>query len=231
MQIQDSIAFVTGANRGVGKVFTDALLARGATTVYAAARNPETITDPRLTPVRLDVTDPESVAAAAVLAADATLVVNNAGISIPGSALTSPDVAEVRRQFETNLFGVLHVTRSFAPVLGRNGGGALVNMLSALSWATTPQLNGYSASKAAAWSLTNATRGELQSQGTQVVGVHVGYIDTDMSADVDAPKVTPASVVEQVLDALEAGAVEVLADELTGHVKAGLSGTPEALFF
>ncbi|WP_426244928.1 SDR family oxidoreductase [Nocardioides sp. LHG3406-4] len=223
MQISESVAFVTGANRGLGKAFTDALVARGATTVYAAARNPDTITDPRLTPVRLDVTDPASVAAAASLAGDADLVINNAGISRGGSVLGA-DVADVRAQLETNLLGPLEVTRAFAPVLARNGGGALVNVLSALSWMSFSSLAGYSASKAAAWSLTNATRAELRGQGTLVVGVHMGYVDTDMAASVEGPKADPVDVVTQVLDAVEAGQDEVLGDDVARQVRAALSG-------
>jgi NAD(P)-dependent dehydrogenase (short-subunit alcohol dehydrogenase family) len=195
--------------------------------VYAGARDPQTVvaTDPRVVPVQLDVTDHDSVYAAAALAGDVDLLVNNAGIS-DGTSVFGPDgVDSLRRQLETNTLGPLQMTRAFAPALEANGGGAVVNMLSVLSWVTFPSTSAYSASKAAAWSVTNASRGELRAQGTQVVGVHVGYLDTDMAAHVDGPKTDPADLARQVLDAVEAGADEVLGDDLSRGVKAGLSGS------
>jgi NAD(P)-dependent dehydrogenase (short-subunit alcohol dehydrogenase family) len=227
MDVKGSTAIVTGANRGLGKAIVTELLSRGAVKVYAGARDPESVeaADPRVVPVRLDVTDERSVYAAAELASDVDLVVNNAGIS-DGVSVFGPDgVESLRRQFETNAVGPLHMTRAFAPVLEANGGGAVVNVLSVLSWVTTPRLSGYSASKAAAWSITNATRGALREQGTQVVGVHVGFLETDMAAKVDGPKTDPADLARQVVDALEAGADEVLGDELSRGVKAALSGS------
>jgi NAD(P)-dependent dehydrogenase (short-subunit alcohol dehydrogenase family) len=224
LQIAGSVALVTGANRGLGRALAEHLLDRGAKTVYAAARNPATITDPRLTPVALDVTDPASVAAAAEQLTDVTLVVNNAGVSGAGSLLGAADLAGARAEFETNFWGPVLVTRAFAPVLAANGGGALVNVLSVLSWVALPTTGAYSASKAAAWSLTGSARAELQDQGTLVVGVHVGYMDTDMAAHVPGPKLAPADLAGQILDAVEAGREEVLGDELSQQVKAGLSG-------
>jgi NAD(P)-dependent dehydrogenase (short-subunit alcohol dehydrogenase family) len=224
LQIAGSVALVTGANRGLGRALAEHLLDRGAKTVYAAARNPATITDPRLTPVALDVTDPASVAAAAQRLTDVTLVVNNAGVSGAGSLLGAADLAGARAEFETNFWGPVLVTRAFAPVLAANGRGALVNVLSVLSWVALPTTGAYSASKAAAWSLTNSARSELQDQGTLVVGVHVGYMDTDMAAHVPGPKLAPADLAGQILDAVEAGREEVLGDELSQQVKAGLSG-------
>ncbi|WP_431903293.1 SDR family oxidoreductase [Nonomuraea sp. bgisy101] len=215
MKIDGSVALVTGANRGLGAAFARALLERGAKTVYAGARDPSTVTDPRLVPVRLDVTDPAQVTAAAELCGDTDLLVNNAGVLGP------PE-----REMATNYLGVLAMSRAFAPVLARNGGGALVNMLSVLSFLTFPQVATYAASKAAAWSLTNALRMELREQGTLVVGVHAGYIDTDMAARVDAPKLAPAEVVAMALDGVEAGLTEVLADELSRNAKAALSQPP-----
>jgi len=226
--IDQSTVLVTGANRGLGKAFTEALLAAGAT-VYAGARDPESITTPGATAVRLDVTDPASVAEAAARLGDVTVVINNAGIGRGGSVLTSDSLDGFRDELETNVIGPLHVTRAFAPVLARNGGGAVVNILSALSWMTSPSVGGYSASKAAAWSLTNVTRGELRAQGTLVVGVHVGYMDTDMAAHVDAPKLAPAELVLQVIEALEKGEDEVLGDETSRFVKSVLSGPPAQL--
>ncbi|MEU6781783.1 SDR family oxidoreductase [Nonomuraea angiospora] len=226
MKISGSVALVTGANRGLGAAFAQALLDRGARTVYAAARNPDTITGTNLTPIELDVTDPAAVAAAAERCADVDLLVNNAGISRSGSS----DLDSARAEMDTNYFGTLSMSRAFAPVLARNGGGALVNVLSVLSFITMPQASGYAASKAAAWSLTNALRLELKEQGTHVLGVHAGYIDTDMAAHVTGPKITPAEVVAQALDALETGAYEVLADAISRQSKAGLSGELERLY-
>jgi NAD(P)-dependent dehydrogenase (short-subunit alcohol dehydrogenase family) len=224
LQIAGSVALVTGANRGLGRALAEHLLDRGAKTVYAAARNPASITDPRLTPVALDVTDPDAVAAAAERLTDVTLVVNNAGVSGAGSLVGSPDLAGARAEFETNFWGPVRVTRAFAPVLAANGGGALVNVLSVLSWVALPTTGAYSASKAAAWSLTASARNELRDQGTLVVGVHMGYLDTDMAAHVPGPKLAPGELAGQILDAVEAGREEVLGDELTRQVKAGLSG-------
>jgi NAD(P)-dependent dehydrogenase (short-subunit alcohol dehydrogenase family) len=224
MDISGTTALVTGATRGLGRAVAEELLDRGAKTVYAAVRDPGSVTDERLTPIHLDVTDPESVFAAARVATDVELVVNNAGIAGSGSVLAPQGVESLRRQLETNAIGPLHVIRAFAPYLEANGGGAIVNVLSVLSWVTMAPTSGYSASKAAAWSLTNAARGELRAQGTHVVGVHVGYLDTDMAAHVEGPKTDPADLARQILDAVESGADEVLGDELTRAVKAGLSG-------
>ena len=224
MDISGTTALVTGANRGLGRAIAEELLDRGAKTVYAAVRDPGSVTDERLTPIHLDVTDPDSVFAAAQVATDVELVVNNAGIAGSGSVLAPQGVESLRRQLETNAIGPLHVIRAFAPYLEANGGGAVVNVLSVLSWVTMAPTSGYSASKAAAWSLTNAARGELRAQGTQVVGVHVGYLDTDMAAHVEGPKTDPADLARQILDAVENGDDEVLGDELTRAVKAGLSG-------
>ena len=224
MDISGTTALVTGANRGLGKAIAEALVDRGAKTVYAAVRDVGSVTDTRLTPVHLDVTDPASVIAAAELAADVDLVVNNAGIAGSGSVFAPDGVDALRRQLETNAIGPLLVARAFAPYLEANGGGAIVNVLSVLSWVTMAPTSGYSASKAAAWSITNATRGELRAQGTHVVGVHVGYLDTDMAAHVDGPKTDPADLARQILDAVENGDDEVLGDDLSRGVKAGLSG-------
>jgi NAD(P)-dependent dehydrogenase (short-subunit alcohol dehydrogenase family) len=229
MEISGTTALVTGANRGLGKAIAEALLDRGAKTVYAAVRDLGSVTDPRLTPVHLDVTDPASVFAAAALATEVELVVNNAGIAASGSVFAPDGVDSLRRQLETNAIGPLLVARAFAPTLEANGGGTIVNILSVLSWVTMAPTSGYSTSKAAAWSITNATRGELKAQGTHVVGVHVGYLDTDMAAHVDGPKTDPADLARQILDAVEDGDDEVLGDDLSRGVKSGLSGPVAAL--
>ncbi|MEV4801569.1 SDR family oxidoreductase [Nonomuraea sp. NPDC049421] len=226
MKITDSVALVTGANRGLGATFARALLERGARKVYAAARNPASITDPDLTPIALDVTDQAAVAAAAELCGDVSLLINNAGVSHSHD----PGPAAARAEMEVNYFGTLAMSGAFAPVLARNGGGALVNVLSVLSYLTFPRVTTYAASKAAAWSLTNALRLELLEQGTQVVGVHAGYIDTDMAANIDGPKISPEDVVGATLDGLESGAYEVLADDVSRQARSGLSGGLELLY-
>lgn len=223
--IAGSVALVTGTSRGLGRHFARALLERGAARVYATARRPEAVDVPGARVLALDVTDPASVARVAAAAPDVTLVINNAGISA-GQDLVTGDVDVIRRELETNFFGTLHVVRAFAPVLARNGGGAVLNVLSALSFTNYPGANGYAASKAAAWSLTNGVRLELAGQGTQVTGLVVGSVDTDMMAGYDVPKSDPADVVAAALDGLESGAPEVLADDDSRALKAALSGAP-----
>jgi len=229
MQIEGSVALVTGANRGIGKAFTDALLDRGAAKVYAAARDVATITDPRVVPVQLDVTDFGRVAAVAQELADVEIVVNNAGIGQVGFPLEA-SLESVRAQLETNYLSLIASTQAFAPVLARNGGGAFINMLSVVSWIASPRLATYAASKSAAWSYTNAARIELGQQNTQVVGVHVGFVDTDLTAALDAPKVSAATVADSALDALEAGEPEAIVDDVSRAVKAGLSDDQNALY-
>lgn len=225
MELHNSVALVTGANRGLGRAIAAALLARGAATVYAAARDPSTVDLPGVTPVRLDVTSAADIAAAAASLRDVNLLVNNAGIIERGSLLDA-DLASMRREMDTNFFGTLAMSRAFAPVLKANGGGAIANVLSVLSWVTVPGTAMYSASKAAAWALTNALRQELAAQQTLVTGLHVGYMDTDMAAHVQMPKASPADVANQLLDAIRDGREEVLADELSRQVKAGLAADP-----
>lgn len=226
MKIENAVVLVTGANRGIGLAFVRELLARGARKVYAAARDPSTITpQPGVQALRLDVNNPEDVAAAAALASDVTLVINNAGIAQPGGFMAADSEEVMRRIFETNVFGVLRVSKAFAPVLRANGGGALLNVLSVASWVNGGELAAYSASKSAAWSLTNALRHELVAQKTQVLGLHMAYVDTDLTRGFDVPKTSPVQIVRRALDGLEAGADEVLADELTQHVKLAMTAT------
>lgn len=223
MKLENSVVLVTGANRGIGLAFARELLARGARKVYAAARDPATVTLPGVEALRLDVTKPEDVAAAAQLASDVTLVVNNAGTAQPGGFLAVDSEAVARRIFETNFFGVLNMSKAFAPVLKANGGGALLNVLSVASWVNGGELAAYSASKSAAWSLTNALRHELAGQKTQVLGLHMAYVDTDLTRGFEVPKSSAEEIVQRALDALEAGADEVLADVLTQQVRQGLT--------
>ena len=226
MKIKDSVALVTGANRGLGLAFTQALLAGGARKVYAAARDPASVKQAGVEPLRLDVTNAGEVAAAARDLGDVTLVINNAGIIRGSGFLGENGVEAVHAELETNFFGPVHVSRAFAPILGRNGGGAIVNVLSALSWVAFPASSTYSASKAAAWAFSNGLRNELRSQGTQVLALHVGYMDTDMVRDVAAPKSKPEDVARQTLEALEAGQSEILADEVSRRIKQNLSAEP-----
>jgi NAD(P)-dependent dehydrogenase (short-subunit alcohol dehydrogenase family) len=226
MKLTSSVALVTGANRGLGRAFAQGLLAAGARKVYAAARDPATIDLPGAVPIALDVTDDSAVRAAARDCGDVTLLVNNAGIARRSPFLGDGSADAVREMLDTNFFGMLATSRAFAPVLNANGGGALVNMLSVLSWINMPVMSGYGASKAAAWALTNGLRNELRAQGTLVVGVHAAFIDTDMARGVPAPKTKPEDVVRQVLEAIETGQEEVFADAITRAVKGGLSAQP-----
>ena len=226
MKLDNAIVFITGANRGIGLAFAREALARGARKVYAAARNPASVTLAGVEPVQLDVTSPAEVAAAAARCGDVTLLINNAGIANFGGFLADGGVESARAQLETNFFGPLNLSKAFAPVLAANGGGAIVNVLSIASWISRPQLGTYAASKSAAWGLTNSLRHELRAQKTQVIGMHVGFVDTDMTTAIDMPKSSPDVIVRRVFDAVEAGAEEVLADEQTRAVKQGLSAEP-----
>lgn len=223
MKIQNSVVLVTGANRGIGLAFARALLERGARKVYAAARNPAMVTLPGVQALQLDVTSPKEVAAAVQQAADVTLVINNAGIAQPGGFLAQDSDAVARRIFETNFFGVLSMSKAFAPVLKANGGGALLNVLSVASWVNGGELAAYSASKSATWSLTNALRHELAGQQTQVLGLHMAYVDTDLTRGFEVQKSSAEEIVKRALEGLEAGADEVLADVLTQQVRQGLA--------
>src|SRR3954471_24713791 len=223
MKVEGSVALVTGANRGIGKAVSAALLNRGAAKVYAAVRDVTTVAtdDPRLVPVQLDVTDAAQVRSVAAALGDVEIVVNNAGTAPPATPLTAT-VDDARAELEVNYLPLLATTQAFAPVLAANGGGAFVNVLSVASWIGEPSLATYSASKSAAWSFTNSARVALKRQGTHVVGVHVGFVDTDLTAGLDIDKVPAATVADATLDALEAGAAEAVVDEFSRAVKAGL---------
>jgi NAD(P)-dependent dehydrogenase (short-subunit alcohol dehydrogenase family) len=228
MEIAGVPALVTGANRGFGRALAAELLARGAT-VYAGARNPASVDLPGAVPVALDVTDPASIAAAVAAAGDLRLLVNNAG-SEPLADLLSADVQAIRREFDVHFFGTLDVTRAFAPRIAANGGGTVLNILSVLSWLSFPHYGAYCAAKSAEWSMTNALRAQLAGDGIRVAGLHVGYMDTDMVAGVDAPKAAPADIARIAVDGIEADLPEILADELSRHVQAGLAGGVSALY-
>jgi NAD(P)-dependent dehydrogenase (short-subunit alcohol dehydrogenase family) len=230
VQISGSVALVTGANRGLGQVYAAELVRRGAAKVYGAARNPAAVTGPGVIPVALDITDAGQVATAAAQCADVTLLVNNAGVMKASTFIGPPDPDAARQEMAVNYFGTLSMCRAFAPVLAANGGGAIVSMLSVASFYTNPFTASYGASKAAAWSLTNGLRVELHHQGTLVVAVHAAFIDTDMAAGLDVPKISPEAVAQQAFDAVEAGQIEVLADERSRFVKASLSRDHELIY-
>lgn len=223
MDLSNSVALVTGANRGLGRHFAAQLLERGAK-VYAGARNPASVDLPGAVPVQLDVTDPASVERAAKTATDVTVLINNAGSST-GQTLIDGDLGLIRLEMETHYFGTLAVTRAFVPVIESNGGGAILNVLSVLSWYHPAAVGAYNAAKAAGWALTDAVREQLAPRGIAVSALHVGYLDTDMAAAVPKErKSAPGPVAAQALDAIEAGVPEILADDLTRKVKAALSG-------
>jgi NAD(P)-dependent dehydrogenase (short-subunit alcohol dehydrogenase family) len=227
--IHGSVVLVTGANGGIGTRFVEAALARGAAKVYATARTPRTWDDERVVPLTLDVTDASSIAAVVKAAPDVTILVNNAGANAPTPGILSHTDDEIRANVETNFLGPLFLARAYAPLLSAHRGGtAIVDIHSALSWYAVAGI--YSATKAALWSATNSLRLELQPAGVQVVGVHVGYVDTAMAARVTEAKTDPVTLVADVLDALEAGEHEVLADETSRQVRAALSAPLEALY-
>lgn len=222
------VAVVTGGRRGLGAALVDELLARGARKVYSTARSVYIDDRPEVVTAELEVRSAESVAALAEVAADAEIVFNNAGVLLPAALLTG-DLEDATETFDVNVFGPLRVARAFAPILAANSGGALVNIHSVLSWLAGS--GAYGASKAAAWSVTNSLRLELAPQNTQVVGVHAGFIDTDMVSAITRPKASPVEIAARIVDGLEAGDTEVLADDVTVTVKAALSGPVEHLTF
>jgi len=223
MKIGGCIALVTGANRGLGRAFVEALRAAGCAKIYAGVRKVDTAApDGGIVPVLLDVTKSEQVTAAAARCGDVSLLINNAGVAYFAPALGAPTMDDARREMETNYFGTLAMCRAFAPVLKRNGGGAIVNMLSVVSFFNAPMQGTYCASKAAAWSLTKDVRFELRAQGTLVAGVYSGYIDTDMTAGIDGPKSSAAAIATEVVAGIENGAEDILADKRSRSVFAEL---------
>ncbi|MFJ6001838.1 SDR family oxidoreductase [Arthrobacter sp. NPDC092385] len=235
MDITDQIALVTGSNRGIGRRFVDELLARGARKVYATARRTDTpeardlAALDRVEVLRLDITDHASVVAAARTASDVTLLINNAGIAT-STPLVTGDLDLLRREMDTHFWGTLDMIREFAPILAANGGGGIVNVLSALSWFSYPGNGGYASAKAAEWNMTNGVRQDLAAQGTLVQGVHLGAADTDIMAGYDGPMIDPALVPRASFDGLAEGAIEVVVDEWSAMVKASLAHDPAALY-
>ncbi len=230
MRIDGAVALVTGANRGLEQAFARSLVERGARTVYACARDPNDIAATDVTPIKLDITSPEQVDDAARRCSEVTLLINNA-VEARQSPIIGAGVLEAARaQMETNYFGTLAMCQAFAPVLAHNGGGALVNMLSIVSFFNRPSIGALCATKAALWSVTNGIRIELRPQGTLVVGVHAGFIDTRLAIGFDGPKHAPADVAALVLDAVESGQEEVLVDEQTRTTKASLPRDLELIY-
>ncbi len=228
MDLSTTTALVTGANRGLGRHLAAQLLERGAT-VYATARNPDQIDVPGAKALALDVTDPASVAAAAAATGDVTLLINNAGSST-GADLLTGDLADIELEMATHYFGTLSVVRAFTPQMTAAGGGTVLNVLSVLSWVSFPQVGAYAAAKSAAWSLSNSLRVQLAPQGVRVAALHVGYMDTDMAVGVTAPKLDPADVARTALDGVADDAYEILADDTSRQVQAGLAGGVAALY-
>lgn len=233
MKIKNTTAFVTGANRGIGRAFVEALLAGGARKVYAAARDVTKLTDlasdQRVVAVALDVTNTDQIQAAAELADDVDLLINNAGIAGFAGLIAAKDMAPARDEMEINYFGTLNVTRAFAPILKNNGGGAIVNLASIASYVNFPVLGSYSASKAAVHSLTQGIRAELKAQGTAVVGVYPGPIDTDMTAGFPMGKTPPSEVATAVFEAVENGVDDVYPDPMSIDMHAGIVGDFKAV--
>jgi NAD(P)-dependent dehydrogenase (short-subunit alcohol dehydrogenase family) len=228
MDISASTVLVTGANRGFGRALAAELLGRGAT-VYAGARNPDRVDLPGAKPIALDITDPASVAAAVAATGDVTVLINNAG-SATGADLLSSDLDDIRLEMDTHYFGTLSMVRAFAPQIAANGGGAILNILSGLSWVSFPEVGAYCAAKSAAWSLTNAMRVQLAGQGIRVAGLHVGYMDTDMAAQVTSAKSDPADIARIAVDGIAAGAYEILADDNSHQAQAALAGGVAVLY-
>ncbi|MEU8383770.1 SDR family oxidoreductase [Streptosporangium sp. NPDC048865] len=233
MKIQDAVVLVTGGNRGIGRALVEEALARGARKVYAAARDPRTVSTPGAVPLRLDVTDPETVAAAAERASDVTILINNAGVDLHVDDLLTHDLDTVRREFEVNLFGPLHLMRAFVPVIAGNGGGHVQNVNSALGLLVPPGFGSYTAyasTKAALLTVTNGLRNTLPARGVELSSLHMGFTDTDLLRDPSVQKGPVSEVARKALDGIEAGAAEILADAVSVQVKAAAALDPGQLF-
>ena len=234
-RIKGKAAFVTGANRGIGRAFVEELLAAGAAKVYAGARNPSTLADlvangnGRVVPVELDVTKPETIEKAAAACKDVAVLINNAGIATFQGLISASDGAPSRSEMEVNYFGSLNMIRSFAPMLAANGGGTIVNMSSIAGLVNIPVFASYSASKAAVHSLTQGARAELAAQETLVVGVYPGPVDTDMGANIPLEKASPSAVAKAVLDGVGAGEEDIFPDPTSKQLHEGLTTNPKAV--
>jgi NAD(P)-dependent dehydrogenase (short-subunit alcohol dehydrogenase family) len=228
MKISEQVAFVTGANRGFGRYLALELLSRGAK-VYAGARNPESIDIPGVIPVKLDITNPQEVAAAAMVAKDVTLLINNAGSST-GASLIDGDLDKIHLEFNTHFFGTLSMVRTFAPILANNGGGSILNILSALSWISSGTVGAYTAAKAAEWALTNDLRLNLYPQNVRVAGLHVGFMETDLTSSLEVPKSNPKDIAKIAIDGLESDSFEIVADDVSRKIQRNLAGGVSAIY-
>lgn len=222
MKIEGSVVLVTGANRGLGAEYVRQLLDRGASKVYAGARQIESVTNSGAIPISLDVTSAKDISTAIEMCSDVTMLINNAGIALKSSILAENSLENAKAEFETNVWGPFNLSKGFAPVLAKNGGGAIVNVLSAASWFSMKEVATYAMSKSAAWSLTNGLRLDLAQYNTLVVAVHAGFIDTEMAASVKMDKTSPFQVVDRTLNGVEAGMLEVLADDSSVFIKNNL---------
>jgi NAD(P)-dependent dehydrogenase (short-subunit alcohol dehydrogenase family) len=228
MKISEQVAFVTGANRGFGRHLALELLSRGAK-VYAGARNPESIDIPGVIPVKLDITNPQEVAAAAMVAKDVTLLINNAGSST-GASLIDGELDKIHLEFNTHFFGTLSMVRTFAPILAKNGGGSILNILSALSWVSSGTIGAYTAAKAAEWALTNDLRLNLYHQNVRVAGLHVGFMETDLTSSLEVPKSNPEDIAKIAIDGLESDSFEIIADDVSRKILRNLAGGVSAIY-
>lgn len=228
MNISKQVAIVSGSNRGLGKQLALELLARGAK-VYAGARNPASIDLPGAIPLQLDITDSKSIMAAAEVAGDATLLINNAGTAT-GASLFAGELEDIHVEFNTNVFGTISMVRAFAPVIEKNGGGSILNILSALSWFNTGHSGAYSAAKSAQWGVTNALRLELAPKNIKVAGLHVAFMDTDLTAGIEAPKASPKEIAKIAIDGIETGLYEIIADDTSRNLQQGLAGGVPSLY-
>lgn len=224
MDVNNATVFITGANRGLGLAFAREALRRGAKKVYAGMRNTGGFNEPGIIPVRIDVTDSASITAAAEIAEDTTLLINNAGTAaLIDGPLASNFEAQSKQLFDINFYGVARVTQAFEQILSAKQHAAIINVLSDIVWLPRPYLTPYAASKAAAWSYTNQLRFHLRDRGIEVLGLHVGFVDTDLTNGIDVPKSSPGDVVRQTYDALAAGKSEVMADQGTALLKSTLA--------
>jgi NAD(P)-dependent dehydrogenase (short-subunit alcohol dehydrogenase family) len=235
MDISQSVAIVTGGNRGIGEAFVRELLKAGARHVYVGARDPaaaKSLVDELgggASAVTLDVTDPDQIAAAASACPDVSIVVNNAGAFLNFRLIGADDTTAAREEMEVNYFGMLHMCRAFAPALARNGGGAIANVLSAGGIVAMPGMGGYSPSKFAARAATTCIRGELAGQGTQVTALIVGSVDTRMAAHVAGRKERPKDIAKAGINAIVRKVDELDTDAMAIEVRANLQRDPKAM--